>query len=409
MKMAKSKKILKSKVNPKYSLDQKQLEEFGKKIVDQLNLEVYPYLEQSLKSNRNIRKTLNPAFPFPKEIRIGFLDKCLIVEQIGPEDILSESIPSTLIWRPEFDMFDFLSIDLKHLNPIKFNLDGPIENVSFFLGESAIFLCDYFYDFLQNPKDLIFESVIDLTGVKAPTYMSNVTFFWTDLNGHLKIRHIDFMEIFPVMEGGWGYHDSESIKRLRNFLLNYKVPNYSVELHKVLNEFIELINKSETNEPEITLYLENNPEILKLAFGARKLNPQVLLEWQYEKHADNLQPDFLVERMDGYCDILEFKLPHLKSKPVVGKKSRKMPSSEIDEAIAQVDLYKEWCEQEVNAQWLESNKGIKVKAPHQIIVIGHSKDFSAEDRRAFKQVRNASIFTYDEFIDLVRYHLYNFR
>lgn len=113
--------------------------------------------------------------------------------------------------------------------------------------------------------------------------------------------------------------------------------------------------------------------------------------------------------MDGYCDIIEFKLPHLKNSPIVGSSSRRQPSHEIDSTIAQINLYKDWFDQDINRAWLESEKGIKSLVPRLTIIIGHSKDFSAEERQRLRKVREATIFTYDEFIEMARYQLYRVR
>lgn len=182
-----------------------------------------------------------------------------------------------------------------------------------------------------------------------------------------------------------------------------------MELHKELNEFIELINLATTTEIDITQYLENHSRILQIAFGAYNLNSQILLEWQYETELSSLKPDFMPERMDGYCDILEFKTPTLKNAPMVGSLERHHPSSEVDRAIAQIDTYEQWCKQEINLQWLEKEKGIKIKYPQRILVMGHSKNFPSSERQRIRDIRNTTIFTYDEFIEMARFQIYRVR
>lgn len=39
------------------------------------------------------------------------------------------------------------------------------------------------------------------------------------------------------------------------------------------------------------------------------MNNLGLLKWQYQTQDKDLKPDFMPERMDGYCDIMEFKMP----------------------------------------------------------------------------------------------------
>lgn len=391
-------------------MDEKKLENFFKEIVGELNNLVLGKVFATLKIAPGLRKSMNPAFPFPKEIKMGILNNCFAVEYVGPSDESDEPLNSRGIYQPTWNIYDFLDIDIKHLKQPSIDAPDRIENMVFFLGGSIQYLTDYFYDFTQMPADMMLNGTVNFSNIKEPTYISNTTYFWTNSNGDLKIKHIDFLEIFPFdKDGNIYYHDDASFDQFCEFILEYRVPNYKVQLHKQLNKFIELISLPDMKEPQITKYLEKNPEILQMAFGINKLNPQIELQWQYESTKDNLKPDFLPTRMDGFSDIMEFKLPHLNSKPMVGSESRRQPSFEIDSAFAQIDLYEEWCAQEVNTKWLEREKGIKIMYPHRFLIIGHSKDFSAEDRARLRRIRNTSVFTYDEFIELVRYQIYRFR
>lgn len=392
-------------------MNEKKLEKFFKSVIDELNDSVLGRIYATLQLEPSLRKSMNPAFPFPKDIRIGILKNCFAVEFVGPSDETDEPLKSKGIYNPTWDIYDFLEIDIKHLKHLSVETSSSIENMAFFLGDSIAYLTDYFYDFSQLPAEFIqINGLIDFSRVSKPIYISNTTFFWTNAKGDLKIKHIDFLEIFPYdEESNIYYHDELSFEHFGKFILDYQVPTYKVLLHKQLNEFIELINLPNTNEPQITKYLELNPEILQLSFGLDKLNPQIELKWQYETEKVTLKPDFLPVKMDKYSDIMEFKLPHLNSKPMVGSESRRHPSFEIDSAIAQIDLYEEWCSQEVNIRWLEKEKGIKILHPRRILIIGHSNDFSAEDRARLRKIRNTSVFTYNEFIELARYQIYRIK
>ncbi|TGL23746.1 DUF4263 domain-containing protein, partial [Leptospira levettii] len=243
-----------------------------------------------------------------------------------------------------------------------------------------------------------------------PVVLNNCSFFWTDADGGLKIKHIDLLELFPYDDGNLVYHSDDSFTYFSNYIVSNPVPIYDVELHKTLNKFIELINLKDTSEPDITKYLANNPKILQIAFGIYELNPQIDLIWQYNpNHRKNLKPDFLPKKMDGFCDIMEFKLPNLKSTPLVGSENRLEPSYEIDKAIAQVDEYDEWFEQQNNRDWLLKEKGINVHKPLRYIIMGHSKDFLPEDRQRLRSKRNTIFFTYDEFIEAARSQLYRIK
>lgn len=389
-------------------MTKKELEKFIKKTSNEIKKYVFSPINDLVAQNPKLRSNLNPAFPYPYKLRIGLLKNCLAIEYIGPNNDKETDFGCEGNYQPNWDIYDFIGVKLEHLNVHGFKIDVELDNMSFFLGKSISYLTDYFYDITQLPSEYFqLNSYIDFSEPKKPTYISNVNFFWTDEEDKLKIKHIDFMEIFPLGENGEVYyHDNNSLKKFADFIINYKVPKFRTRLHSKLNEFIEYINLPDVTEPKITTFLSENPEILQLAFGINKLNPQITFEWQFETAYENLKPDFLPERMDGYADIMEFKLPSLKSSPMVGKLERRHPSFEIDTAISQLDTYDSWCTQKINTDWLEKNKGIKILNPRKYLIIGHSKDFSKEDRAKLLNIRNTTVFTYDEFIEMARFQLY---
>ncbi|NQV50185.1 MAG: DUF4263 domain-containing protein [Candidatus Marinimicrobia bacterium] len=389
-------------------MKKKDIEKFYKEIIRDLNSYVFPVIGGALAANPSLRSTLHPAFPFPQKLRIGLLETHLVVEYVGPENPEKSDFDIEGIWQPA-SIYEFLGIDFSHLKAQSLPFPISLENIQFFLGNGMDLLGDYLYDVVANPNDLFLNMIPEIGVSDEPTYISNTTFIWSDQDDHLCVRRIDFLEIFPIHEEGWAYHTKDSYRHFANFLINYEVPKYSIDIHSALNGFIELISDDRSSEPQITKYLESHPEILQLSFGTNELNPQTDLVWQYPTDKDDLKPDFMPIKMDGYADIIEFKLPRFKAKPIVGKKTRSHVSYEIDVAIAQIDEYANWVSQDVNRTWLEKTKGIKVYQPNTYLVIGHSSEFSAKDRQRFRSRRNATVFTYDEFIELARMQLYRIR
>ena len=49
-----------------------------------------------------------------------------------------------------------------------------------------------------------------------------------------------------------------------------------------------------------------------MGFLAKEIHPQVICKWQSEDKP-SIQPDFFIERPNGYSDIVEFKLPNTKN------------------------------------------------------------------------------------------------
>lgn len=382
-----------------------QLEKLCQDISSELNDIVFRDINSYLVENPEERESLNPAFPFPQTVKIGVLKDYLVVEYVGPSNEEEETFQVKLIYQPEQDLYDFLEIDIKHLKTPRIPFDESVQNMNFFLGESVIYLTNYFYDFTQQQEDFCINGFVDISQAIKPCVINNCTFFWSDKEERLKIKHIDLLELFPFDEDCILYHDKKSLLHFSNYIIHNKSPKYNIKAHRVLNEFIQLVN-TKPLETAITSYLEKNPIILQIAFGFHELNPQKILKWQYETDRHELKPDFLPTRMDGFCDIVEFKLPYVKSSPLVGSDYRKHPSYEIDKAIAQAEEYEEFLQQEVNRKWVQETLGIKVLHPIKYIIIGHSNEFSAEDRRKLRKNRDTVFFTYDEFIEMARHQIY---
>ena len=390
-------------------MSEKELQELIEGISTNLGY-VFSTIYATLREKYVHRKHLNPALPYPQLIRIGVLDCCLAVEFVGPNDDSDNNFKTHGTYRPDWNVYDFIGLNIKELDPVILEVGTPIQNVSTFLGNSMGVLTNYYYDLTQQPSEIIqMGSMMGFSKPKQPIFVSNCNFFWTDANDKLMVKRVDFLEIIPFGENGEiNYHSIEALDDFIGLLLA-PVPAYRIELHAKLNEFIELINSPDVSEPNITTYLAQNPEILQLAFGVNDLNPQTLLEWQYETDYANLQPDFMPVRMDRYADIIEFKLPWLKNAPVVGKEERRQPSHEIDAAMAQLDLYEEWCGQVVNTVWLENTKGIRLNNPKRVLIIGHSSEFNDAERARMRKIRNTEVYTYDEFIEMARVQLYRFK
>lgn len=387
-------------------MTEEQLKTLGTEILSDLNNKVFSRIFDYIALFPDKKNKINPAFPFPKQVNINIIDGYLIVECIGPEQENEEEIKSIFNYQPTQTITDFFGIYQDKTKTPSLPCVGNMSNTNFFFGKALDYLCDYFYDFHSIHADTVLNGMIDFNSIKKPTAFNNCTFFYTDKTESLKIRHIDFMEIWPFSEEGIVYHDEDSYPTLAKYIIETTRPPYDVKLHKILNDFIELISYETTIEPDITTFIENNPELLQLAFGFKQLNPQKLLKWQDRTGVPDLKPDFLPEDMSGFCNILDFKLPTLKSKPIVGTVNREQPSFEIDSCVAQLEKYDEYCSQHIHQEWLEKEYKIKINAPRKYIIIGHSKDFSPEDRQKLRKSRDVTFLTYDEFIEMARYQLY---
>src|SRR4030067_1226400 len=107
-------------------------------------------------------------------------------------------------------------------------------------------------------------------------------------------------------------------------------------------------------ETELQTYFEENPDFLYFGTKYRRIIPHPIL---IRKGKPKLVPDFLLERVnDGYCDILDLKLPE--KKVVVGLEDRRRFSSNIEEALAQVSEYREYFNESKNREYIEKKYNV---------------------------------------------------
>ncbi len=381
------------------------IETVSQRIARSINNLIFNPLDIKLRENPKLRATLNPAFPFPREMRIGFLRSGLAIEYVGPEKENENNFPVQFCEQPS--LFAFLGIDNSQIDERPFTCDNLISNTNIYLGDSLDRLHELHYDLFNSSELTMLGGYLDIEQASGLTCLSNVSICWTTRDGELRVRHIDFLEFHPRKPEGYAYFaDAKGPAAIVHTILANPVPEFDVHLHRKLNDFIELINDERYNEPDITSFLERNGNLLKLGLAAFELNPQKLLEWQYSTELPNLKPDFMPTRIGGYADIVDFKLPRMKSKPIVGSTTRRQPSYEIDEAVSQLELYDRFCSQDLNREWLDKTYGIKVLNPTRIIVIGTSRYFPIADRQRLRATRQTTVITYDELIEMIRDQLY---
>lgn len=162
-----------------------------------------------------------------------------------------------------------------------------------------------------------------------------------------------------------------------------------------------MIGNKNTTEPELTSFLEqpNNQFILTMGFLAIGIHPQKTCEWQSEQR-DAIKPDFFITKPNGFADILEFKLPDLKSNSIVGKTNRETFSAEINSYISQTRVYKEYFEDPNNRNWVLDQYQINARYPKRILVVGRRWDFSSEVwKEIIDDYRDIEIITFDDLVD----------
>ncbi len=237
----------------------------------------------------------------------------------------------------------------------------------------------------------------------------NGLFFDANENG-LKTRHIKWLDFFPIhFDGSNEQIDSFSFSLDKMKLLVKPDAHYSyplpddyrfIQLPKI-NRFIEIWGDATNSETQITSYLakKENEFILTMRFGAKEIHSELTCEWQSENRKA-IRPDFFVVQPNGYADIVEFKLPNIISKIVVGGDNRESFSAWLTSYVSQTRVYSTYFDDPNNRKWFESKYGFKVHKPRRWLVVGRRTDFDSDIwREIMADYRDLEIMTYDDLID----------
>lgn len=247
----------------------------------------------------------------------------------------------------------------------------------------------------------------------------NSFFYGTDDYG-LVVRNVKWLDILPLEISDIDeetesfklkFWDDFASKFFQDVSFKYPLPpeDYQYEKFPQINRFVELISSSKTSEPEITQFLAQpeNEFILKMAFMGKEVHAERECDWQSENAKRPIRPDFFITGTSGFSDIVEFKLPDLKGKPVVGRANRESFSAEIHSYISQTRVYEEYFEDPNNRAYVEDKYGIKVRYPNRLLVIGRRWMLSSDEWKSLENdYRNITIRTFDDLIDGVLSHLY---
>jgi hypothetical protein len=282
---------------------------------------------------------------------------------------------------------------------------------------------------LKNGWDLTAEDMkfaMNTAGIHLPddnfSRLVNCFFYSVDQE-RLRTRRIQWIDFFPIRMMSRKetettieeriftrlWPDLESvIEHDSNFLFPYPA-TFEHERLALLNRFRELLLAPDLTEPKITGWLAKPAHqfILKMALPAVSLLHQKVCKWQTDPSRASLVPDFFAVKIDGYADIVEFKLPALKGASIVGSENRESLSAEIHSYIAQTRTYKEYFEESANREFVERSYGIKVKYPKRFVVMGRRWEVASNVwRNVLADFPDLTILTYDDLIDSVVALLY---
>jgi len=173
-----------------------------------------------------------------------------------------------------------------------------------------------------------------------------------------------------------------------------------------VEEFEDLINRSNTSEHELQVFFEHNADFI-LNDDYKAARSQVVLE----QESGPLVPDFLLEPLEqgGLCDLLEIKKPQAKLFAI--KKNRLRYSAAVFEACAQLRTYAEFFDDPQNRNRVRERHGLDAFKPRLFLLLGRRGAASAGDRRRADSVlgERIELKTYDDILDRVKHRLSRMR
>lgn len=166
---------------------------------------------------------------------------------------------------------------------------------------------------------------------------------------------------------------------------------------------MNLFLNDKIHETTIGDYLSDHPEILFNALGYKGMVYEPSLKW-LEKTTDNtdsfINPDALLQRIDSYYDICDFKKGLMKRKSLTkGERRRRRFIDEVNEGLAQLDNYEEYFKFEKNAQHALERYSVEVNIPKKILIIGNIENINQDEvEQALRGRDNTLVFDYDSLI-----------
>lgn len=167
-----------------------------------------------------------------------------------------------------------------------------------------------------------------------------------------------------------------------------------------ITELERLLN-SDAREREFQMLFESYPELLTALGPYVDVHPQVVLS---RADAGPLIPDFFLERLNTrFCDLCELKRADVDL--VRRQQNRTRFRDAVMEAVAQLDTYRDWFEQEGRRDALLEEFGLTAFRPQAVLVIGRKNSFASDLERISNESKLPGwirLTTYDDVLERAR-------
>lgn len=234
------------------------------------------------------------------------------------------------------------------------------------------------------------EAELKSVGVVDESHAEQQIVLYLDANDHIRLQ------IFGANTLG---RIEERLSKVGTFVFRGGVlqpaPSSRLFTSHAIEELEDLMNSKSTLEQEYQRFFERHPEFLK-SLDYKKIYAQPIL---YKDDGSRLIPDFFLEQVDsGWHAIADLKRSH--EAMVIRKKNRVYFAQWVQEAIAQLQYYREWFESPKNREAFEQAQKVstRIYRPKMVLIAGRQSDFMDDVERIrllSAQDANLSLWTYD--------------
>lgn len=171
----------------------------------------------------------------------------------------------------------------------------------------------------------------------------------------------------------------------------------------ILGQLEEMMESRHATEQDFQDFFRFHPELLT-GLNFKKAHPQPIL---YQDEGSLLIPDFFLEKLSvGWDVILDLKKPY--DEMVTRRKNRTYFKQHVQNAIAQLEFYKEWFDSPSNRRLFQEHYGVSTFRPRMVIVIGrkhHFRDDVERVRLLDTLPQHLDIWTYDDLLQRAKRYL----
>ena len=175
--------------------------------------------------------------------------------------------------------------------------------------------------------------------------------------------------------------------------------------HLIAAQFQSIYLQPDLRETTLGEFLNTHKEILLRAFSATGLIYEPYLYWQVVQPPgaeEAVNPDFLLQRSDGFWDVIDLKTAVVMRPDLTrGPRRRRRFIDYVNEGIAQLTHYREYLSEPSNREHAKNKYGVQFQEPRFALVVGNYENTDPNRiEEASRQVRDIAIIDYDALVHL---------